>query len=160
MAQDKYSDKNSTEQQQKLDRKKRHEQKKLSVKSNKHKHQQLNAEISSSVSAATFGDNNEVTLPKWNDFMDIDSTYSKNKIIVKKLIKVVVIGESGAGKTNLIQRLTQDRFNPRSETTIGIDFATYDFIEPPELRNKSHNKSGDSQFVYKAQIWDTAGQER
>lgn len=64
----------------------------------------------------------------------------------EQLIKVVVIGESGSGKTNLIQRLVKNEFDERSPSTIGIDFAIYQF--------KFQNK------LYTTQIWDTAGMER
>lgn len=123
--------------------------KKLSVKSSKRQHQNTISDLQSGKSS----------LPKWNDFAN-----GGNDANSANLIKVVVIGESGAGKSNLIQRLTEDRFDSRSKTTIGIDFALYEFAEPPELRSGMHNgkhqKQSQSQHMYKAQIWDTAGQER
>jgi len=61
------------------------------------------------------------------------------------IFKVVVIGESGVGKSNLILRFAQNTFNPDSKTTIGVDFAT-----------KTINVDGK---VVKAAVWDTAGQE-
>lgn len=62
------------------------------------------------------------------------------------LFKVVLIGDSGVGKSNLLSRFTRNEFNLESKSTIGVEFAT-----------KSINV--DSKVV-KAQIWDTAGQER
>jgi small GTP-binding protein len=62
------------------------------------------------------------------------------------LIKIVLIGDSGVGKTNLLARFTRDQFNPDSKSTIGVEFAT----KTLELDGKT----------IKAQIWDTAGQER
>lgn len=73
------------------------------------------------------------------------------------LLKVVVIGESGAGKSNLIQRLVVDRFDDRSKSTIGIDFALFEFQLPS---CGGGGKKRQSMTPYKAQIWDTAGQER
>lgn len=67
-------------------------------------------------------------------------------------IKVVVIGESGAGKSNLISRLVEDRFDPRSKSTIGIDFSRYVYRPSGEV-----DDGGQS---YLSQIWDPAGQER
>jgi len=62
------------------------------------------------------------------------------------LFKVVLIGDSGVGKSNLLSRFTRNEFNLESKSTIGVEFAT-----------RSINV--DSKTV-KAQIWDTAGQER
>jgi small GTP-binding protein len=62
------------------------------------------------------------------------------------LIKIVLIGDSGVGKTNLLSRFTRDQFNPESKSTIGVEFATQTIPYDDK--------------VVKAQIWDTAGQER
>jgi len=62
------------------------------------------------------------------------------------LFKVVLIGDSGVGKSNLLSRFTRDEFNLESKSTIGVEFAT-----------KSIMTEGKT---IKAQIWDTAGQER
>ena len=62
------------------------------------------------------------------------------------LFKVVLIGDSGVGKSNLLSRFTKNEFNLESKTTIGVEFATKSI----ECDNK----------IIKAQIWDTAGQER
>lgn len=62
------------------------------------------------------------------------------------LLKIVLIGESGVGKTNLLSRFARDQFNPDSKTTIGVEFATKTLT----ILDKK----------VKAQIWDTAGQER
>ncbi|KAJ8633425.1 hypothetical protein MRB53_026761 [Persea americana] len=62
------------------------------------------------------------------------------------LFKVVLIGDSGVGKSNLLSRFTKNEFSLESKSTIGVEFAT-----------RSLNVEGK---VIKAQIWDTAGQER
>jgi len=62
------------------------------------------------------------------------------------LFKVVLIGDSGVGKSNLLSRFTRNEFNIESKSTIGVEFAT-----------KSITIDGN---IIKAQIWDTAGQER
>lgn len=62
------------------------------------------------------------------------------------LFKIVLIGDSGVGKTNLLSRFTKNEFNLESKPTIGVEFAT-----------KTINIDGKN---IKAQIWDTAGQER
>ncbi|PAA57580.1 hypothetical protein BOX15_Mlig000656g3, partial [Macrostomum lignano] len=62
------------------------------------------------------------------------------------LFKVVLIGDSGVGKSNLLSRFTRNEFNLESKSTIGVEFAT-----------RSIRVNGK---VVKSQIWDTAGQER
>jgi small GTP-binding protein len=62
------------------------------------------------------------------------------------LLKIVLIGESGVGKTNLLARFIHNQFFADSKSTIGVEFGT--LILPIEGK-KVH-----------AQIWDTAGQER
>jgi len=62
------------------------------------------------------------------------------------LFKVVLIGDSGVGKSNLLSRFTRNEFNLESKSTIGVEFATRSI----QVDNKT----------VKAQIWDTAGQER
>ncbi|KAA6392268.1 MAG: putative GTP-binding protein ypt3 [Streblomastix strix] len=62
------------------------------------------------------------------------------------LFKIVLIGDSGVGKSNLLSRYTRNEFNPESKSTIGVEFAT-----------RSIQFDGKT---IKAQIWDTAGQDR
>ncbi|KAJ3254801.1 Ras- protein Rab-11A [Chytriomyces hyalinus] len=62
------------------------------------------------------------------------------------LFKVVLIGDSGVGKSNLLSRFTRNEFNLDSKSTIGVEFAT-------------RTIQVDGKTI-KAQIWDTAGQER
>jgi GTPase SAR1 family protein len=40
------------------------------------------------------------------------------------LLKIVLIGESGVGKTNLLARFLSDQFSPDSKSTIGVEFGT------------------------------------
>src|SRR5438270_35099 len=61
-------------------------------------------------------------------------------------IKILLIGESGVGKTCFILRFCENDFSPSYIATIGIDFKIKT-IEIDGLR-------------VKLQIWDTAGQER
>ncbi|KAJ0081200.1 hypothetical protein Patl1_10620 [Pistacia atlantica] len=62
------------------------------------------------------------------------------------LFKVVLIGDSGVGKSNLLSRFTRNEFSLESKSTIGVEFATRSI------------RCDDK--IIKAQIWDTAGQER
>lgn len=54
---------------------------------------------------------------------------------------VVLIGDSGVGKSNLLSRFTRNKFNLESKSTIGVEFAT-----------RSIQVDGKT---IKAQIWDT-----
>lgn len=60
--------------------------------------------------------------------------------------KVVVIGDSAVGKTQVLSRFTRNEFCFDSKSTIGVEFQT----RTVAIQSK----------VVKAQIWDTAGQER
>jgi len=62
------------------------------------------------------------------------------------LIKLLLIGDSGVGKSCLLLRFSDDSFTTSFITTIGIDFK----IKTIEIDGKR----------IKLQIWDTAGQER
>jgi len=62
------------------------------------------------------------------------------------LIKLLMIGDSGVGKSCLLLRFSDDSFTTNFITTIGIDFK----IKTVEIEGR----------VMKLQIWDTAGQER
>ena len=64
------------------------------------------------------------------------------------LIKLVIIGDSGVGKSNYLVRFIEGQFNPIHESTIGFDYKSKICILP-----KSKKK-------IKFQIWDTAGQEK
>ncbi|XP_039020093.1 ras-related protein Rab2BV-like [Hibiscus syriacus] len=62
------------------------------------------------------------------------------------LFKIVLIGDSGVGKSNILSRFTRNEFCLDSKSTIGVEFATRTL----QVEGKT----------VKAQIWDTAGQER
>ncbi|XP_050307124.1 ras-related protein Rab-18-B-like [Anthonomus grandis grandis] len=61
-------------------------------------------------------------------------------------LKILIIGESGVGKSSLLLRFTDDNFDPEQTLTIGVDFKT-----------KKLTVDGNT---VKLAIWDTAGQER
>ena len=63
-----------------------------------------------------------------------------------KKCQLLVVGNSAVGKSSILRRFTQDKFNPNYFATVGIDFFTKDVI----LDDK----------VIHIKIWDTAGQER
>ncbi|XP_030629968.1 ras-related protein Rab-18-B isoform X1 [Chanos chanos] len=61
-------------------------------------------------------------------------------------LKILIIGESGVGKSSLLLRFTDDTFDPELAATIGVDFKV-----------KTIAVDGNRA---KLAIWDTAGQER
>ncbi len=62
------------------------------------------------------------------------------------IFKIVIIGDSGVGKTNLIGRYLKNEYKEDSKATVGVEFG-----------EKKYEING---LKIKAQIWDTAGQER
>mmetsp|Transcript_76882 Transcript_76882/g.213607 ORF Transcript_76882/g.213607 Transcript_76882/m.213607 type:complete len:203 (+) Transcript_76882:113-721(+) len=62
------------------------------------------------------------------------------------LFKLLIIGDSGVGKSSILLRFCDDEFNEKQASTIGVDFKTK-FMQ---LRGKK----------LKLALWDTAGQER
>jgi len=41
-----------------------------------------------------------------------------------RLIKLIIIGDSGVGKTNILTRFTEGKFNLESKATIGVEFSS------------------------------------
>ncbi|KAL6562312.1 Ras-related protein RABA5a [Orobanche gracilis] len=72
--------------------------------------------------------------------------YTEEQQTEDYLFKIVMIGDSAVGKSNLLSRFARDEFYPNSKSTIGVEFQT----QKIEISGKE----------VKAQIWDTAGQER
>eukprot|EP01013_Petalomonas_cantuscygni_P011092 TRINITY_DN243_c0_g1_i2.p1 TRINITY_DN243_c0_g1~~TRINITY_DN243_c0_g1_i2.p1 ORF type:complete len:208 (+),score=69.32 TRINITY_DN243_c0_g1_i2:150-773(+) len=62
------------------------------------------------------------------------------------LLKVVMLGDSGVGKTSILNQYVNHRFDARYKATIGADFLTKELEIDGSLLT--------------LQIWDTAGQER
>eukprot|EP00041_Stephanoeca_diplocostata_P006925 m.95883 g.95883 ORF g.95883 m.95883 type:complete len:207 (-) comp16621_c1_seq1:358-978(-) len=64
----------------------------------------------------------------------------------KVLLKVIILGDSGVGKTSLMNRYVNNKFSNQYKATIGADFLTKEVMVDERLVTM--------------QIWDTAGQER
>ncbi|CAN1235291.1 Ras-related protein Rab7 [Linum perenne] len=64
----------------------------------------------------------------------------------RTLLKVIVLGDSGVGKTSLMNQYVHNKFSQQYKATIGADFVTKEL----QIDDK----------LVTLQIWDTAGQER
>jgi len=64
----------------------------------------------------------------------------------KILLKVIILGDSGVGKTSLMNQYVHKKFSNQYKATIGADFLTKEIMLDDKLVT--------------LQIWDTAGQER
>lgn len=79
---------------------------------------------------------------------------------------MVLIGDSGVGKSNLLSRFTRNEFNMESKSTIGVEFATRSVpcegkTIKAQVRGAAAQSRRRSPTARDApQIWDTAGQER
>jgi Ras-related protein Rab-35 len=62
------------------------------------------------------------------------------------LVRVIIVGDTGVGKTSLLVRFHENNFSSLQKTTIGVDYKAKEIIIDGE--------------AVKLQIWDTAGQER
>ena len=66
--------------------------------------------------------------------------------IKAKAFKVIIVGPQAVGKSSILFRLSQAKFNSAYLSTVGIDFKTYS----TQVEGKP----------YSLQIWDTAGQQK
>ena len=62
------------------------------------------------------------------------------------LFKIIIIGDAGVGKSNILTRYTKNEFDSSKQPTVGVEFSS--------KKIKVDNKN------IKLQIWDTAGQEK
>lgn len=74
---------------------------------------------------------------------NLQSTFNQK---IDYVFKVVLIGDSAVGKSQLLSRFARNEFSLDSKATIGVEFQTKTLVI--------------DQKAIKAQIWDTAGQER
>ena len=69
----------------------------------------------------------------------------------KYVFKIIIVGNTGVGKSSLLLKYTRDIFSTNYEPTIGVDFGSM-IVHIPDSNNEH--------TPVKLQIWDTAGQER
>jgi len=74
------------------------------------------------------------------------SKYSVTTDQYNKLLKLIIVGDTNVGKSNILTRYIQDNFTSESKSTVGIEYNVKDIT----VNNKN----------IRVQIWDTAGQER
>ena len=65
---------------------------------------------------------------------------------MEQLVKIVIIGDSGVGKSSMLLRFVENKYDDFFLPTIGLEF----FIKKININNK----------IYKIHIWDLAGQDR
>ena len=81
--------------------------------------------------------------------MSVREVKSCKHLITKSeqyLLKLIIIGDCGVGKTNILVRFCDNVYKPNYVATIGVDFK----LKSMTIANKK----------IKFQIWDTAGQQR
>ena len=74
------------------------------------------------------------------------SSAKKKEAPFDHMVKLIIIGDSGVGKTNMIMKFCDQGFRDNYIATIGVDFK----VKTIQIDDKK----------FKLQIWDTAGQER
>ena len=62
------------------------------------------------------------------------------------IFKIILVGDSGVGKTNMLSRFIKNEYDDNRKPTVGVEFGSKNF--PIDG------------YLVKAQIWDTAGEER
>uniref|UniRef100_UPI003AAFE0C3 ras-related protein Rab-27B-like n=1 Tax=Centroberyx gerrardi TaxID=166262 RepID=UPI003AAFE0C3 len=72
------------------------------------------------------------------------------------LIKLLALGDSGVGKTTFLYRYTDNKFNRKFTTTVGIDFREKRVM----YTGTGADGTTERNFRVHLQLWDTAGQER
>ena len=70
-------------------------------------------------------------------------------------VKTIIVGDSSVGKSCLLNRYTDDQFDPTTESTIGVGLRLINQnIERTDVNGRTQTLRA------KIQLWDTAGQER
>lgn len=80
---------------------------------------------------------------------------NNNNIILKEVkdvpedyaVKVVIVGDSGVGKSNILSRFVLNEFSNDCRATVGVELSTKSY----QINNSK---------IIKLHLWDTAGQER
>ncbi|CAI2728699.1 unnamed protein product [Schistosoma spindalis] len=94
----------------------------------------------SSVSGSNYDKNEFIALEN-----NAEEQHPTESLTPTRIFKVILVGDSGVGKSSFSYRFCDGIFYPQLRTTLGVDFRT---------KNIKMNNS-----VYTIQLWDTAGQE-
>ena len=70
----------------------------------------------------------------------------ENEESSEMIFKIILIGDPGTGKTNILSKYIKNKFDDNSKATVGVELSTKSFT----INNN----------IVNTQIWDTAGQER
>ncbi|EFC47245.1 rab family small GTPase [Naegleria gruberi] len=105
-------------------------------------HHPTTSSTTSATSSNTVGSKNKI-----NESIQIVSIEKENEEEYDYLVKVVLVGDYGVGKTSLAKKISQRGFTTQHQPTIGIDFVVCTLI----LNTKE---------TVRLQLWDTAGQEK
>jgi len=103
-----------------------------------------NSESSFSVKIKGWGSGKKVAYHQGCIYLQAVNSYPSTR--KKVLLKVIILGDSGVGKTSLMNQYVNKKFSNQYKATIGADFLTKEVMVNDRLVTM--------------QIWDTAGQER
>ncbi|KAL9628858.1 MAG: hypothetical protein Q9164_007125 [Protoblastenia rupestris] len=79
----------------------------------------------------------------------------------KVLLKVIILGDSGVGKTSLMNQYVNKKFSTSYKATIGADFLTKEVTVDDRIVTMQSSPHKLTSFTPSVkQLWDTAGQER
>ena len=71
------------------------------------------------------------------------------------IYKIILIGDSSVGKTDLFKKLAKGNFRSKNVLTIGMDCISISFRIPVKEQNGTKMEKN-----FEIQLWDTAGEER
>lgn len=84
---------------------------------------------------------------------------SFDNITEQCVIKIMLLGNQGVGKTSLLMRFMENKFSYSPNSTIGIDFKEK-IISHNYLAELTGNSTLDKDIDIRLQIWDSTGQEQ
>lgn len=90
-----------------------------------------------------------------------NNSTSTSTLATNFVFKFIIVGDTTAGKSSIISRISHGYFDRNLGSTIGVDFGTIHALVTPETRQYIPfiNEWIDDMCI-RIQLWDTAGQER
>lgn len=89
-------------------------------------------------------------MSSYSSFTSLENSENDNEYNVNYVYKIIMIGDSGVGKSSIASVYALDVYNPNEDHTIGVSYLTK-YVDT--VINDEPTKA-------KVCIWDTAGQER